>query len=138
MRIKTVRKAGAVENFNRTDLLFSLCGLNCGLCPMCLDGYCPGCGGGEGNQSCKIARCSLQHGNIEYCSSCGNFPCEKYEEISGYDSFITHRNRYKDFEKMNQMGSEAYRQEQIEKAAILKELLENYNDSRKKTFFACQ
>ncbi len=32
--------------FAREDQLFSLCGLNCGLCPMQLDGYCPGCGGG--------------------------------------------------------------------------------------------
>ena len=30
--------------------LFSLGGLNCGLCPMFLNKYCPGCGGGEGNQ----------------------------------------------------------------------------------------
>ena len=71
-----------MKDFTRSDLLFSLCGLNCGLCPMHLDGHCPGCGGGEGNQSCKIARCSLQHGKPEYCSQCQDFPCEKYEDIS--------------------------------------------------------
>ena len=48
-----------MKNFKRDNLLFSLCGLNCGLCPMKIDGYCPGCGGGAGNQSCKIARCSM-------------------------------------------------------------------------------
>ena len=47
-----------MKGFARNDLLFSLCGLNCGLCSMHLDSYCPGCGGGEGNQSCKIARCN--------------------------------------------------------------------------------
>lgn len=124
-----------MKDFIRKDLLFSLCGLNCGLCPMHLGGYCPGCGGGEGNQSCKIAKCSLQHGKIEYCNQCGNFPCEKYEAADDYDFFITHRNRFRDFEKIKAIGTEAYREEQTEKVEILKDLLENYNDGRKKTFF---
>lgn len=53
-------------------------------------------GGGEGNQSCKIARCSLQHGKPEYCSQCKEFSCEKYENIDEFDSFVTHQNRKKD------------------------------------------
>ena len=48
-----------MKNFRRENLLFSLCGLNCGLCPMNLNEYCPGCGGGEGNQSCSLAKCRL-------------------------------------------------------------------------------
>ena len=35
-----------MKDFNRTNLSFSLCGLNCGLCTMRLDEHCPGCGGG--------------------------------------------------------------------------------------------
>ena len=50
-----------MKGFNRPNQLFSLCGLNCGLCPMFLNKNCPGCGGGEGNQSCKIAKCSMEH-----------------------------------------------------------------------------
>ena len=49
-----------MKGFKRNNQLLSLCGLNCGLCPMHIDGYCPGCGGGAGNQSCRIARCSLE------------------------------------------------------------------------------
>lgn len=124
-----------MKDFIRNDLLFSMCGLNCGLCPMHLDGYCPGCGGGEGNQSCKIAKCSLQQEKIEYCSRCRDFPCEKYEGIDEFDSFITHLNQMKDFEKMEKIGSEAYQEEQNEKIEILKFFLENCNDGRKKTFF---
>lgn len=52
-----------MKNFKRNYPLFSLCGLNCGLCPMHLNNYCPGCGGGAGNQPCTIARCSLQWQN---------------------------------------------------------------------------
>ena len=124
-----------MKNFTRSDLLFSLCGLNCGLCSMHLGGHCPGCGGGEGNQSCKIARCSLRHGRPEYCSQCQEFLCEKYENIDAFDSFITHRNRIKDLEKQQEIGAEAYRTEQEEKISILDWLLENCNDGRKKTFF---
>ena len=124
-----------MKDFIRSDILFSLCGLNCGLCPMRLDGRCPGCGGGEGNQSCKIAKCSLEHGKPEYCSQCPEFLCEKYEEADRFDSFITHQNQKRDLQKQHEMGAERYRAEQEEKIRILKWLLQNCNDGRKKTFF---
>lgn len=124
-----------MKNFTRSDLLFSLCGLNCGLCPMHLGGHCPGCGGGEGNQSCKIAKCSLQRGKLEYCRHCQEFPCEKYEEIDAADSFITHQNQKKDLKRQREIGVEAYGAEQEEKISILEWLLQNCNDGRKKTFF---
>lgn len=117
------------------DLWFSLCGLNCGLCPMHVDGRCPGCGGGEGNQSCKIARCSLENGKLEYCSLCRKFPCERYESVDEFDSFITYCNRKNDMKKRDEIGTEEYQREQEEKAGILEWLLQNYNDGRKKSFF---
>ena len=93
-----------MKGFARNDFLFSLCGLNCGLCSMYLDSYCPGCRGWEGNQSCKIARCSLRHGKVEYCSRCEEFPCEQYRKEDEFDSFITHRNRMRDLKKPNKWG----------------------------------
>jgi len=124
-----------VKNFKRNHPLFSLCGLNCGLCPMHLDNYCPGCGGGVGNQSCTIARCSLQHGGIEYCYLCDEYPCKKYADIDMFDSFITHHNQLKDLEKVKKIGIDAYQIELIEKIEILRYLLANYNDGRRKNFF---
>ena len=124
-----------MKGFKRQNQLFSLCGLNCGLCPMFLNKNCPGCGGGEGNQTCKIARCSIEHDGVEYCFQCGEYPCEKYEHIDDFDSFITHRNRKSDMEKAKRLGIDAYNAEQAEKANILEVLLSNYNDGRKKTLF---
>lgn len=124
-----------MKGFERSDLMFSLCGLNCALCTMKLDGYCPGCGGGAGNQGCGIARCSLNHGNPEYCFECGEYPCEKYHHIDAFDSFITHRNQLKDMEKAQKMGVQQYSAELEEKAGILRHLLANYNDGRRKSFF---
>lgn len=124
-----------MKDFNRTNLSFSLCGLNCELCSMHLDGYCPGCGGGAGNQSCTIARCSLQHGKVEFCFLCPEYPCRKYEGIEEYDSFITHQRQLKDTIKAQEMGIESYCEEQRQKAEILKMLLSDYNDGRRKTFY---
>jgi hypothetical protein len=124
-----------MDNFKRGYPLFSLCGLNCGLCPMHLGDYCPGCGGGAGNQPCAIARCSLRHGGIEYCYLCDEYPCEKYDGIDAFDSFITHRNQLKDIEKVKKIGIDSYQSELAEKIEILRYLLANYNDGRRKNFY---
>lgn len=123
-----------MKGFQREDQLFSLCGLNCGLCSMHLGGYCPGCGGGEGNQSCAIARCALQHDAVSYCNQCHAYPCEKYDK-DPYDTFISKRNQHKDFQRMARIGINAYRNEQKRKVEVLQELLDQYNDGRKKTFY---
>ncbi len=124
-----------MKDFNRTNLSFSLCGLNCGLCSMHLDGHCPGCGGGAGNQSCAIAKCSLQHDKVEYCFLCPEYPCQRYEGIDKYDSFITHQRQLNDAIKAQEIGIDAYYEEQDQKVKILQTLLSNYNDGRKKTFY---
>lgn len=125
-----------MKNFNREYPLFALCGLNCGLCPMHhMENPCPGCGGGEGNQSCAIARCSIGRGGIAFCSDCPEFPCARYDGLTDYDSFLSHQNMIRDLRKAGDMGLAAYRAELEEKMEILKQLLKDYNDGRRKTFF---
>jgi hypothetical protein len=131
-----------MEYKNRAYPIFSACGLNCGLCPnyhIHTDGQfkCPGCGGegfSEQHPACGILTCCERKG-IEYCSSCAEFPCKKYDGWGEYDSFITHRNHIADMEKAKQIGIDAYVAEQTEKIGILRELLNNCNDGRRKTFF---
>lgn len=103
---------------------------------MRLGNYCPGCGGGAGNQTCAIARCSQHHDNIEYCYQCAEYLCDKYDGIDVFDSFIVHRNQLKDMEKAREMGIEAYHAELAEKMEILNHLLANYNDGRRKSLFS--
>ena len=124
-----------MKGFVRKNLLFSLCGLNCALCPMQLGNYCPGCGGGEGNQSCAIARCSLENGKVEFCFDCAQFPCSRYRQAAEFDSFITHKNQLSDLQKARQLGIVPYTQELLQKRQILLYLLQNYNDGRKKSLF---
>ena len=127
-----------MKNYKREYPLFSLCGLNCGLCPIHhMDNGCPGCGGGEGHQSCAIIKCSMRHGKVEYCWQCDEYPCERYDHIMDYDSFMSHKNMFSDFEKARRIGLDAYRAELEEKDAVLQTLLKGFNDGRRKTFF-CQ
>ena len=124
-----------MKGFTREETRFSLCGLNCTLCPMRLGGYCPGCGGGAGNQSCAIAKCSLEHGGVLFCWESPEYPCSRYEGFDGGDSFVPHRNRQQDIVQAREMGLDAYLARLEEKRAILDELLAHYNDGRRKTLF---
>ena len=124
-----------MKGFTRAETRFSLCGLNCALCPMHLGGYCPGCGGGAGNQSCAIARCSLEHGGVPFCWECPEYPCHRYKGFDDGDSFVPHRNRQQDINQAQELGLEAYLAQLEEKRGILEELLAHYNDGRRKTLF---
>ncbi|MEF9891825.1 MAG: DUF3795 domain-containing protein [Anaerorhabdus sp.] len=122
-----------MKNFVRSNQYLSLCGLNCHLCLIYLGNHCQGCG--RGNQSCKIARCSILEGNLEYCFECEKYPCTTYDKIDDFDSFITHRNQKDNLRKAQSEGIEKYNAEQKEKEKILDLLLKQYNDGRKKTFY---
>ncbi len=124
-----------MKGFTREELRFSLCGLNCALCSMHLGGYCPGCGGGEGNQSCAIARCSLEHGGLQFCWDCPDYPCPNYRGFDEAYSFVPHSRREQDIARARELGLEAYLAETEEKRSILAALLMDYNDGRRKTLF---
>lgn len=101
--------------------------------PMLLGNHYGGCG--NGNQSCKIAKCSLEHGKIEYCYECEQYPCEKYQHNDEYEIFITNRRQNADLERAKNIGIDQYNLEQRKKVQILSYLLSNYNDGRRKNFF---
>ena len=124
-----------MKGFTRGETRFSLCGLSCALCSMHLGGYCPGCGGGAGNQSCAIAKCSLEHGGDLFCWECPEYPCPRYDGFDDGDSFVPHRNRQQDIAQAREMGWDAYLAQLEEKRGILDNFLAHYNDGRRKTLF---
>ncbi|MCL2047236.1 MAG: DUF3795 domain-containing protein [Defluviitaleaceae bacterium] len=121
---------------------FSACGLNCGLCPNYFKHTngafkCPGCAGAgfsDVHPACAVLTCCQKKG-LEYCWHCGEYPCKRYDNADTGDSFITHKNQLRDIEKVKQIGINGYISEQNEKIAILQNLLANFNDGRKKSFF---
>ena len=124
------------KEFKRTDNLFSLCGLNCNLCPMFVRKQCGGCfSDSPCYLTCPIAPCSVEHGGVEYCFECGEYPCDKYDGIDLNDSLISHKNQLKDMEKAKTMGIEKYKEEQLAKKNILDKMLKDYDDGHSDVFF---
>lgn len=130
-----------MKEYHRENPLFSLCGLNCGLCPRFhTEGAsrCPGCGGKDFHilhPSCAVITCSKKHGSIEYCSHCDSYPCDRFKNSGSVDSFITYRNVIRDMQKSSEIGIERYTAELKDKIAFLELLINNYNDGRKKNFY---
>lgn len=130
-----------MKEYKREYPLFSLCGLNCGLCPRYQSegtSRCPGCGGKNfhlQHPSCAVITCSKKHDDVEYCFLCKDYPCSRYKCPSEKDSFITYRNVKNDMQKAIDNGIEQYQAELNEKISFLKYLISNCNDGRKKNFF---
>lgn len=130
-----------MKEYSRDYPLFSLCGVNCGLCPRYhTDGTskCPGCGGESfhlKHPTCAIITCSKKHGNVEYCFQCSDYPCHRYAAEELRDSFISRKNVLTDFDKAKIFGVESYQIELNEKVEILRFLIENYNDGKRKNFY---
>lgn len=129
-----------MEYKTRKYSMFSACGLNCGLCPRhhtTGTSKCPGCAG-EGfstvHPPCGVLSCSQRKG-VEYCYFCDEYPCKKYEGVDLTDSFITHKNQFKDLEKAKKIGLEAYETELNRKMELLDFLLSNCDDGRRKSFY---
>lgn len=123
-----------MKGFHRDCTEFSLCGLSCALCSMKLGGYCPGCGGGAGNQSCTMAKCSMEKG-VDFCHDCRAYPCEKFQSFDEFDSFVPHSSRERDSSRFQEVGQEAYLSELSQKRVLYEHLLNHYNDGRRKGFF---
>ena len=129
-----------MKEYKREYPLFSLCGLNCGLCPRYQSegtSKCPGCGGADfhlKHPSCAVVSCSRKHGGVEYCFLCESYPCERYQSPGSKDSFITYQNVIRDMQRAAD-GIERYQAELSQKIAFLETLIGHYNDGRKKNFY---
>lgn len=129
-----------MKEYKRAHPSFSLCGLNCALCPRHhTDGSsrCPGCGGDDFallHPSCAVITCSARHGNVEFCFECATYPCERYTTAGSADSFIAYRNVLSD----NQRAAadlNGYMADMESKRQILCELILKANDGKSKAFF---
>lgn len=126
--------------FMRKNPLFSLCGLNCCLCPRFnTDGIskCPGCGGENfSNQhpTCAVATCNRKHDNVDYCFQCSGYPCMKYQNEYTYDSFISYKSVISNInEAKNDL--EKYQSDLAKRQKCLITLLNKFNDGKSKGLY---
>jgi len=72
---------------------------------------------------------------VQYCFQCTEYPCSLYKKNSRAEYVITTRYVLSDFSKAREKGIRWYQDELEKRAALLRYLLENYNDGRKKQFY---
>ncbi len=141
MQIYPKIRSYLISEYRRVFPYFSLCGLACGLCPHFntqSTSACPGCGGQEFHRrhpSCAVISCNRRHDGVEYCVECSEYPCGKYQAVSEKDSFITYKHVLDDFTILRDTGADAFQEMIVAKMAILRILLAEYNDGRKKNFY---
>ncbi|MFW9971464.1 MAG: DUF3795 domain-containing protein [Candidatus Odinarchaeota archaeon] len=129
------------ENIVKEYPTIACCGLDCGLCPVYYTegpSRCPGCCGPNFHNkhpSCSIITCCVKKHKFETCAECNDFPCSKIDNWDKFDSFISHRVSLSNLRLIKEEGiKQFYAQQQI-RIELLKELLENFNEGRSKSFF---
>ncbi|TAH55475.1 MAG: DUF3795 domain-containing protein [Treponema sp.] len=141
-----------MDEYRRFHPEFSLCGLNCSLCPRRWtegSSRCPGCGapraeGAPGSPArpgfsdihptCAVITCAKKRGSPEFCFLCADYPCDRYRNIGTADSFISYRHVKENLAKA-QENLDSYLDELAEREAFLALLLDGWNDSRRKGFY---
>jgi hypothetical protein len=119
------------------------CGIDCGLCPRFYTkgtSVCPGCGGlnfKDNHPSCGVLTCCVIKNGFETCSECQDFPCFRFKEGAGCDSFTTHKKMLSNLEEIKIVGIEQFVEKQRVRIDILNALLTSFDDGRAKGFF-CQ
>lgn len=130
-----------MKEYNRETPQFSLCGLNCCLCPRFRtagNSRCPGCGGTDfydKHPACGIISCSHRHGDVMYCFQCSDYPCDRYTRPNEKDSFITYIHVPMDMETAKNAGLDHYLDQLKKKSQILDYLLEEWDNGRLKSYF---
>jgi hypothetical protein len=130
-----------MKEYIRETPLFSLCGLNCCLCPRFRttgSSRCPGCGGEdfyEKHPTCGIISCGQRHDGVEYCFQCKEYPCNRYTGPNEKDSFITYRHVPMDMNTAKDTGLEKYLEQLSKKSYILDILLDEWDNGRLKSYF---
>ena len=127
------------------------CGLNCGLCPRYhTEGTsrCPGCCGPgfwQKHPACGFITCCVKQRNLETCAQCVDWAsCERvarlFESAKCQDSFISYRPVAANFAFIQKNGIEEFARLEMEKQKFLRDLIDNYDDGRSKSFYctSCQ
>ena len=90
-------------------------------------------------QSCSFITCCVKKKNLETCGECKDFPCSKFDSVwfgkDSYDSFVTHKKAVINLTFIKDKGFLVFIKKQEKRIKILKEMLNNFNDGRSKSFF---
>ena len=127
------------------------CGLNCGLCPRYYTegtSRCPGCCGPgfwQKMPGCGFITCCVKQKGLETCAQCVDWAgCERVARLldsANYqNSFLSHRPIAANFAFIQKNGIEEFARLEIAKQKFLRNLIDNFNEGRSKSFYctSCQ
>jgi hypothetical protein len=121
-----------------------VCGLSCRLCPMhntAAESRCAGCkSSGRMAVGCPFITCAVKKKGIEFCWQCTESgSCQKWkmhrEAGKQYDSFKCYQKLEADILFIREHGVEEFEQQQKTREALLKEMLQTFNDGRSKSYY---
>ena len=121
-----------------------VCGLNCKFCPRYMsqaESRCSGCKT-ESRMSagCPFITCAVKHKEIEFCWDCAEKTgCRKWadhrEAGKQFDSFKCYQKLEDDIRFVEMHGLKDYLKLSDEKSALLKQMVDGYNDGRSMNLF---
>jgi len=121
-----------------------VCGLSCRLCPMYhtkTESRCDGCKSpARMTVGCPFITCAVKKREIEFCWLCmENATCERWKKHQQascqHDSFKCYQKLEDDIAFIREHGLEEYEKQQKTREDFLKEMLEDFNDGRSKSYF---
>jgi hypothetical protein len=122
-----------------------ICGLSCRLCPAYhreTQSKCDGCKSeSRMNVGCYFIRCAVKKKRIEFCWECEESTvCEKWnkhrEASKVGDSFVCYQKLEDNIRFIQEKGIEEFEQQQLLRDKLLKEMLQDFNEGRSKTFYS--
>lgn len=121
-----------------------ICGLSCRLCPTYHSTSKSRCGGCKSEfrmrVGCSFIRCAVKEKGIEFCWDCEESAgCErwdKHREASKVgDSFVCYQKLEDNIRFIQEHGVDEFVKEQRIREKLLKEMLQEFNEGRSKTFY---
>ena len=121
-----------------------ICGLSCRLCPTYNTNAKSKCNGCKSEYrmgaGCPFITCALKKKGIEFCWQCEESAlCKKWskhrEAGKRVDSFKCYQTLEDDISFMQANGIDEFQKNQIMREQLLKEMLQNYNEGRSKSYY---
>ncbi len=121
-----------------------VCGLSCLLCPRHYGEGESRCGGCKDQTrmavGCPFITCAVKRRGIEFCWECGESDsCERWaghrQYGRAYDTFVCYASLETNITLVRSAGLTAFHQEQSQRAALLTEMLTEFNEGRSKSYY---
>jgi hypothetical protein len=122
-----------------------VCGLSCRLCPhyhAAGESRCSGCKGAMRMAvGCPFITCAVKRKGIEFCWECEDSgSCERWAGHRGYgrerDTFVCYAALEDNIAAVRRNGIDEFADEQRVREALLREMLEEFNEGRSKTYYS--